>query len=325
MADYSGLTSKAVSGLFYEAYDAAKWKTFHNLIAYLNADSVQDIEIYRNPVASGGMELFDGEIKLENGEILEYQLRNQEYGVAMELDKRQMQFDRTGSLRMTIADLANNAAQHPNILLSTMINNGDAAASIGQDGFVFFATNHLKVKSGTQSNKITFTAAVPSAPTSTELSTGVMKALMTLRKQKNESGYPTNMDANSFVFMYPDEWAEAAVSAVGVDLLATGGTLQRNVVEALQREGVPNFERITILPRHNPMLNSAIKGYLFRTDGNIVRPFVWQERVPTTLEELLEGSESSVRRNKHVFAIKANRAAGYMQWRHAVQFTATAP
>lgn len=311
------LSSKAVSGLFFRSYSAKKAKSYYERLCYRHPNSVQDVEIYRHPVDTGGMSEFKGELNLNDGELLGYQVKNVEYADAIQLDRRQVQFDQTGTSRLIIARKANRAAMHPDLLLAELINNGHQAASKCDDGSPFFSATHKVGKSGTQSNLITSPATTPSAPTPVEIANAINKGIATIHGYLDEAGYPTEQDAAAFVVMYPTGWNGNALAALSTNFLAAGSIAVSNPLNGL-RNGAEEQPACKIIPILNPRLTDATKLFIFRIDDDEVRPFVFQERVPTTLEELLDGSSEAVLKNKWVMAIKANRGVGYMQWRHAV-------
>ena len=121
MSDFSRLTSKAVSGLFFEGYEKAAEMAFSRMIAWLRTDSVQSEEIYANPVSTGGMGAKKGELKLNDGTVIEYRLPNVEYEDALSIDRRHFDYDQTGTARRHIAEKANRAAVHDDILLTSVL------------------------------------------------------------------------------------------------------------------------------------------------------------------------------------------------------------
>lgn len=217
-----------------------------------------------------------------------------------------------------LAEMASKAAKHPEVLLNTLIIDGDTSTSgLAYDAQNFFSASHSEGASGTQKNDLTATE-VPAAdvvsttaPTATEWANTLLQTIGYFYGWVDDQGDPINGDAKNFVVMVGTASLYAGlVQAIGLNALASGAD---NPLKAMQG--------INITPVLNPRRSAATAEFdIFRTDGN-VRPFLHQTEVPLTTSMVGAGSETEFEEDAHKFGVKVVEGAGYGYWQHAAEVT----
>ena len=218
---------------------------------------------------------------------------------------------------MVLADMAKKAAAFPEILLSTLIANGDTTTSgLCYDGQQFFDTDHSEGDSGTQLNDLT-ASQVPSAdvttatkPTPTEWANTLLETIGYMYSLLDDTGDPINGSAREFMVMVGTPALYGGlVQAIGLNALASGAD---NPLRALNG--------INILPVLNPRRSAATSEFdIFRLDGPT--PFIHQIELDLQTTIIGAGSETEYEEDAHKFGIKTLRAMGFGYWQSAAEVT----
>lgn len=243
---------------------------------------------------------------------------NKTFEATLEVLVEDLRRDKTGQLKVRIADLARRVASHWAGLVSTLINNGASATNgLAYDGQFFFDTDHAEGGSGSLKNALAaldvpaLNVVTPTAPTASEMADVIMGLIAYFFNYKDDQGEPYNETAQQFLLMVPPNIWGPAQTAVSANLLNTGSGARDNPLKGLG---------MTIDVVNNPRLTSTSKIYMFRLDGD-TKPFILQEEVKPTMSSLAGGSEEEFMRRRHLYGVEAVRNAGYGMWQHAIQGT----
>lgn len=313
-----GLTTRDIIGTFYNALEqaAGDWPT--RLSMYVASD--QESETYKwLGMAPALREWAGGRLARglrENGITIE----NKTFEATIEADSNDARRDKTGQLRVRIAELAGRVAGHWKSLLSTLILNGAGATSgLAYDGQYFFDTDHSEGDSGAQKNVLTSTevaaldVGTATAPTESEMSLAIMGVISYMLGYNDDRGEPMNEGASSFLVMTPPSLFGAAAGAIRSDFVgaASGAVKQNTLLKA-------GFSLDAVA---NPRLSAWTTDFcVFRTDGRAA-PFIMQEELPAQFQILGAGSEHEFKTDQHLYGVKTVRNVGFGMWQYAAKCT----
>ena len=231
-----------------------------------------------------------------------FNVENMKYEATIEVDRDEVSDDKTGQIKMRIADIAPHAATHKDYLLAQLLINGALAGFNSYDGVSFFNDAHVSGASGNQDNNLTPAAVSASAPTTAEFKTALQAAIAQMLGFKNDEGEPANLAASGLVCLVPPTMLFNAMEAANAAIIANTS----NVLSGIAR----------IVPF--PWLTTASAWYLLKTD-TAVRPFIFQDREPLEFGSLTEDSEEGFKREKFLFGVRARYRLTYGYWQYAIR------
>ena len=226
---------------------------------------------------------------------------------------RELNRDKTGMLRMRIAELAQRSASHWASLVSTFLLNGEATTCY--DGQYFFDTDHVEGDSGTQSNDISVDiSALPAAvhgsttaPSPAEAQQAILQGINKIVGFVDDHGEPMNETASDFLVMTGTGLAPAVQAGLSMDRMAASDTF--------------DFGGFRVTQATNVRLNaSTTKIYIFRTDSMSKALYRQQEGV-VSIKSKAEGSDYEFDNDAHEYGVDAWREAFYGYWQHACLVT----
>jgi len=318
MNQYQGITSKGVIGSFYAALRQDLGMSWIPGLSML-FNSTQETETYKWLGMVPGMREWIGGRQPKGFRENGITITNKKYESTLEVNVDDLRRDKTGQLRVRIAEQARRANAHWASLMSTLILNGPSAECY--DGQYFFDTDHSEGSSGSQSNQISVDiSALPcevhgstAVPSREEAVQAVLQGIAAIIGFVDDQAEPMNENANSFVVMAaPQNPLYLCLQAgISLDSLATGVP---NIVPAsgFKIQVVPNARLSTWTDRFA----------IFRTDAE-VKPFIRQEEEGITVAAKAEGSEFEFDFDKHQYGIKAIRNVGYGYWQEAAEVILT--
>lgn len=253
-------------------------------------------------------------------------LMNKDYESTMHIQKGDLRRDKTGQIRRRITQLGQVAGRQRDILISSLITNGETASGAADsEGFrdlggrcydnqAFFDTDHDE--SGTNQTNDLSSTEVPSAnvsdtaaPTAAEMEGIITESIGHFYTLTDDQGEPINADSRRFQVQVPNRatyWA-AASAAINSLNLTSGET---NRLKSLQVDQGFSID----LVMNSRLSSSDNKVRIFVEDDGSVGPFVWQEEVEAQLDENDPGSTT-----KYVEVITwGTHAAGYALWQKAL-------
>jgi phage major head subunit gpT-like protein len=311
------ITSRAVIGMYYEALTAQSGAAWIDAVSnYFTSDqSSEEYAWLGMPPAL--REWIGGRHAkgfTENG----IAIVNKHFEATIEIMIKDLRRDKSGQLRIRMAELAERGNTHFASLLSTLLVNG--ASALCYDGQYFFDTDHNEGSSGNQSNKINFDLSdAPAqvhgnttAPSPEEAQQAVLKSISQMFTFVDDQGEPLNETARKFLVMVPVGLSESF--RAGLSLARVAGPSSMAV------------EDWDISLAVNPRLTTAgwtDKFVTIRTDGS-VKPFIRQEETEPSIKVKDEDSEFAFDNDQIQIGIDTWRNVGYGRWQGAVQTTLTA-
>jgi phage major head subunit gpT-like protein len=319
MGQLSVFDSRDVIGSFRKAYADSIDGSWAGMLAQrINTD--KETETYRWLGAAPPLREWLGYRMYQALGRYTMSITNSKYEASLrfDLDDMRRTIKSGNQIPTVLSEMASKAGKHPEVLLTTLITNGDTTTSgLAYDGQQFFDTDHSEGASGTQLNDLTNTqipaadVTTATAPTATEWANTLLQTIGYMYGLVDDQGDPINGDARNFVVMVGTAPLYAGlVQAIGLNALASGAD---NPLKAMSG--------ISITPILNPRRSAATSEFnIFRTDGN-VKPFVHQVEVPLTTSMVGAGSETEFDEDAHKFGIKVVEGAGYGMWQHAAEVT----
>jgi len=295
----TGLLSKGLRSEFLNRFDATT-TFFQDLSTRITSNS--DSETYRWLGSLPRMREW-GTGRLARGLRTEsYSVENLKYESTLEVDRDEISDDKTGQIRIRIAELAQRAATHKDYLIAQLLINGETAGFNSYDGTTFFSSTHQSGSSGLQDNRLGSDAIDPDKPTVIEFKDSLSQAITTMHDFKDDQGEPMTFGATNLVAVVPAAMYLTALEAVNA-------TVVDNVSNVLA-----SAARIIAVP----WLTDIRRWYLLKTDG-VIRPFIFQDREPIEFSALTENSEEGFRREKYLYGVRARYRMTYGYWQFAIR------
>lgn len=240
---------------------------------------------------------------------INFTVPNKEFEATLEIPLDWMRRDKTGLILTRINQLIESARNHDAELLSTLINAADSA--LCYDGQYFFDSDHQEGASAVQSNSITTDIATPASPTAAEFEAAIMNMTQQILSFQDDQGRPTNASAKRFTIMTPVSMMKAAGVALGSNIILEGGQARNSQLQAV---GIVNGFQYDLVV--NPRLSWTTKIAMFRSDA-VLKPFVKQVEVDTTVSALAEGSEEEFKNKRHLYGVSRSMNFGCNDWKGA--------
>ncbi|HDK41521.1 MAG TPA: hypothetical protein ENG93_02550 [Nitrospirae bacterium] len=307
-----GLSSRAIIGIFYEKLAAIVGASWVGGVSMDFFDSDMETEEYKWLGMSPAMREWIGGRQAKGLRENGISIKNKKWESTLEILVDDLRRDKTGQIRVRIADQARRANSHWASLLSTQILNGES--NLCYDGQYFFDTDHEEGDSGTQDNDLTVDiSALPvnqhgsvAAPSPEEMELVILQGVQQILSFKDDQGEPMNEDATAFDVLVPVPYLQAAIAATRNPVLTSGKT--STIVSS----------DFNITAKVNPRLTWTDKLAIFRTDGD-TKAFIRQEEQGVSVSAIAEGSEMEFKEDKHYYGLKALRNVGYGFWQKACQ------
>ncbi len=296
---YEKITARQVHGLIMASMDAGDNAWVDRLAMRTSSDSAAEEYAWLGNVPV--MEEFIANRDEKELQEYSFSISNKDYQMTLPIKKKDMRRDKIGVIQTRVGQLTNRAMDHPAKLMSSLIMNGEGATCY--DGQYFFDTDHSSGASGVQSNNITYDAATPASPTSTEMGKAIMAAIQQLYTFKDDQGEPINQSAAEFDVMIPPTFMGATLEAITA-LLGDSG--RSNLLPALRGH-------FSVNPIINPRLTWADKFAVFRTD-EAAKSFILQEEEEMAPWSIGEGSEHWKKQREALFGVDWAGNVGYGYW-----------
>ncbi|MCK5602110.1 Mu-like prophage major head subunit gpT family protein, partial [Candidatus Pacearchaeota archaeon] len=309
----ASLSSRAIIGMFYRKLTEVTGASWTGKVAMGPFESDQDSETYnwigmvpqlREWVGGRQAKGF-----LENG----ITIINKMYESTLQILTKDLRRDKTGQLQVRIGEQAKRANSHWAKLLSTLILNG--ASTVCYDGQFFFDTDHDEGDSGTQSNDITNSIVLKTAPTAAEMEQAILDCIVQIMGFKDDTGEPMNEEAAEFLVLVPTVFMKSAMAAVNNPVIVDSNGSRTNTIAA-------TLGGFSISVQVNARLTWTDKFAVFRTDTD-TGAFIRQEEQGVQVDAIAEGSELEFNEKKHHYGVSALRNVGYGFWQRACLKTFT--
>lgn len=295
----TGLLTKGLRSEFLQRFESTQ--TFYQDLA-TRIQSSSDSETYKWLGALPRMREW-GTGRVARGLGTEsYSVENLKYESTLEIDRDEISDDKTGQIRIRVAELAARAATHKDYLIGQLLINGETAGFNSYDGVSFFNDAHVSGSSGAQDNKLTSPAVDPDNPTTTEFKTGLKGAISAMLSFKDDQGDPISISATGLVCVVPTTLYLTALEAVSATVINSTSNVMAGAARIIAF----------------PWLTDASKWYLLKTDA-VVRPFIFQDRESVEFTALTEDSDEGFLREKFLYGVRARYRLAYGYWQHAIR------
>jgi phage major head subunit gpT-like protein len=314
--DSNLISSRAVVGMYYQTLEQQSAQGWVDAVSnYFTSDMPE--ETYAMLGMPPVMREWIGGRQAKGLRDSSFAIRNKHFEATLEILLSDLRRDKTGQLRVRMAEFSGRSISHFARLLSTLIVNG--ATSVCYDGQYFFDTDHSEGDSGSQSNSITTDiSALPAtvhgavtAPSPEEMSQAILKSISQMFTFVDDQGEPINEMASQFLVMVPVGLMESTRSALSMARAAAASTF--------------NMDNFSINAAVNPRLTTAgwtDKFVTTRTDG-AVKPLIRQEETTPQLKVKDENSEFAFDNDAIQLGVDTWRNVGYGRWQGAVLNTLT--
>lgn len=301
----TGLLNKGLRSEFFNRFDAA---TTHFQDLSTRIQSSSDSETYRWLGTVPNMREW-GTGRLAKGLGTEsYSVENLKYESTLEVDRDEISDDKTGQIRVRVAELAERAATHKDLIISQLLIGGESSGFEGYDGVPFFSDAHVSGSSGDQDNLLSYQAATPTDPSVDDFKAALKQAIGAMLGFKDDQGEPLSISSTGLVCVVPTMMYLTALEAVSATLVSSTSNV------------LAGAARVVAMP----WLTDQSKWYLLKTDG-VIRPFIFQDREPVEFTALTEDSDEGFRREKFLYGVRARYRMAFGYWQYAVRTDFTTP
>ncbi len=293
-SDIPRLLEAGLKSVFFEAYDAAvgDWERICTTVP-----SEQDTETYAWLGSVPKMREFKDE-RLPAG-LLEHQyaIRNKTWEASIAVERSVVEDDLYGQIKLRVQGLARESKRHVDELVFSLLGNG--FTSLCHDGQYFFDTDHSEGDSGTQSNKGTAALSV----------TSLQNAITSIMKFKDDRGKLLGIVPDTLVVPPDLQWTalELVDSNYYPDVLDSADGSQKFSSNPLKG-------KLDVII--SPYLTDTNNWFLLATKW-VVRPIIFQSRVPVDFSALEDTSEAGFMRDEYIYGVRARYNVGYGLWQTA--------
>lgn len=320
-AKYLVTSQRDTIGLFFQTYESAVNDSWAPLL--LNTfPSVQAVETYAGIGNAPALREWVGGRLAKSLSEYSKTVTNKDYEATLEIFRKDLQRDKTGQLGIKVAQMAQRAAEHDEILLSTLINAGAAGTlDLSYDGQYFFDTDHSVGNSGTMDNDIVFDISdSPSAidgsttaPSPENFAFAYLQAIQQMQGFKDDQGEPINHNMREVLVMVPK--GMSAYARAGLFSATFGGGATNPAFAASTADGAVK-PRLAV----NPRLTWTDSFAVFRTDG-IMKPYLAQVEETPMMEIVGEGSEYAFDHAAHKYGVRKSGAVASWDFTKACYVT----
>ena len=197
----SALSSRAITGMFFVALQQYMGLSWIPNIS-MEFDSDQESETYKWLGMVPMMREWIGSRQAKGFRDNGITITNKKFEATLDVLVDWLRRDKTGQLKIRIAELAGRAGGHWGKLLSTLITNGTGSTSgLCYDGQYFFDSDHSEGDSGTQLNLLTnsqvgaLDVTTATTPTPVEAAKAILGVIGYMLTYKDDQGEPMNVQA----------------------------------------------------------------------------------------------------------------------------------
>lgn len=262
-----------------------------------------------------------GERFMNNPAARSMTIVNKTYEDTIKIPREKFEDDQWGLYMGAIEMLGQQAKVLPDRLIAGLLDNGDAATSLGFDGQSFFSANHPtdpdNSASAVQSNLLT------AAPLTYA---NVQTAYSQMRQFTGEDGQPLGIKPTHLVVPTQLEFAAKQICTTEFIAPAQAGTptatagFGANAGNVMQSNPMKDLLKPLVVEWLS-QASSTTKGTWYLVDASKpVKPFIWQMRRPlasTYLNNLTDGNVFL--RKEYIYGVDQRSAAGYGLWFQAMK------
>jgi len=293
-SDIPQLLLAGLKAIFFDAYTAAptNWEQIATVVP-----SEKDTEQYAWLGSVPKMREFTDE-RLPAG-LLEhdYSIKNKTWEASIAVDRAALEDDQYGQIKLRVQSLAEETKRHQDELVYTLLAAGFAdTLGVCYDGQYFFDDDHSEGDSGTQSNV-----------GSSSLDIDSLKAtFIAMMKFKDDKGKPMGIIPDTLIIPADLQWTaqELILSVYGKDWIG--------------QDNVMSKAGLSIIV--SPYLTDT-NDWILACTKRIVKPVIFQNRIPVEFDALEGNSENGFMRDQYVYGVRARYNVGYGLWQMAYGHT----
>lgn len=287
-SDIPKLLEAGLRTVFFEAYEAAPsdWQRVstvvpseHDTEKYAWLGSTPKVREFKDERIPAGLYQHD------------YTIKNKTWEASIAVDRSALEDDEYGQIKLRIQELAQEVKRHQDEVVFALLKDG--FATLCYDGQYYFDTDHSEGESGTQSNK--GTAALSA--------TSLQAAFTAMMKNKDDRGKVMGIIPDTLVVPPDLKWTatELLESVYAPDVVSGKTDTRRNVLSGV-------VELIV-----SPYLTDSTDWFLLCA-RRIVKPVIFQSRIPVEFAALESNSENGFMRDQFVYGVRARYNVGYGLW-----------
>jgi len=290
-SDIPKLLEAGLRAVFFDAYEVAPsdWERIATVVP-----SEHDTEKYAWLGSAPKMREFKDE-RIPAGLLPhDYSIKNKTWEASIAVERAALEDDQYGQIKLRTQGLAEEAKRHQDELVFSLLKDG--FANLCYDGQYFFDTDHAEGDSGTQSNKGTSALSASS----------LQAAFTAIMKFKDDKGKPMGIVPDTLVVPPDLKWtAMELLESVYAPETAAGKTeTRKNVLSGA-------LDLIV-----SPYMSDSNDWFLLCTK-RIVKPIIFQSRIPVEFSALEADSENGFMRDEYVYGVRARYNVGYGLWQLA--------
>jgi len=303
----TGLLTRDARSEFFNRFDAVSAAAFY-LQAAMRIASTKDSEKYRWLGTVPQLREW-GSGRLAKGLRPDaYDVTNLKYEATLEVDRDEIADDQTGQVMVRVNELAQRAATHKDYLIALLLRYGATAGYNAYDGLTFFNDAHVSGASGNQDNDLTAAIVNKDAPTTAEFKAAVSAAIAAMLAFKDDQGEPLHLEADNLVAVVPPSMRTTAMEAMAATVISATTNVMAGAAA------------VKVFPW---LADQTDRFYLLKTDGVIVKPFIFQDREPIEFKALADDSEEEFMREKYLYGVRARYRMTYGYWQNAIRYVFT--
>lgn len=231
-----------------------------------------------------------------------YSITDKTFEATIAVDRKALEDDQYGMIRMRARDLAREAARHREQTVIEALVTGTTSAGIGYDGKQLFDTTHSEGDSGTQSNRAS--AALSAS--------ALQDAASAMMQFKDDRGAIMGIRPDTLVVGPALQWTARELVESEVVVVKGAGTQYSPYKNVLQGK----FRLIVA-----PYLIGSAQNYWFLLDtSREMRAIIVQERRDVPIEFLAldaANSDSAFMRDRYLFGARSRYGCGFGLWQTA--------
>ena len=290
-SDIPKLLEAGLRAVFFDAFDAApsNWERFATVMP-----SEHDAEKYAWLGSTPKMREFKDERVPAGLFEHDYSIKNKTWESSIAVDRAALEDDQYSQIKLRVQGLAEESKRHQDELIFGLLKDG--FSSLCYDGQYFFDTDHAEGESGNQSNKGTDSLSP----------TAVQVAFTTMMKLKDDQGKPMGIVPDTLVVPAELKWA-------AMEILESLYASNAEVGKTDSRKNVLSGALDLVV---SPYLTNPNCWFLLCTK-RIVKPMIFQSRIPVEFSALEGNSENGFMRDEYVYGVRARYNVGYGLWQLA--------
>lgn len=294
----TALIRATAQSAFWQAYETSS-NVMDGLVQ--RVDSTSDQETYPGLAYAPRPRLMEGSRTHRTSPGFSYTITNNKFESTVDVAYELIKFGRLGAVEAMLGSLGEKARMYPNRLIATLMNDGDAAGSLGHDGQIYYSNAHKdpgQSYATAQDNDLGATGAGGVA-TVLEMYTALQASLAAFYTVKDGDADPVvpGPDAKFVVLCPPSHMATARAVY-----------MNDNITGPISNDMKGIFE-----PRLNPYSDSVAEIFCFWTNARR-KPFILQVAEDVSLTDNI-GGDSEFETKDVSFGTFGYYNVGYGEWR----------